>query len=541
MTLNFASESFQQQPRVMRNGIASEPEDAGNCKIVTGQTLIAWRRIAACIVTTIWADICIYQGSGAYMGWAVFLLSSSLVFWMGIGSRFHRSMSYWTLLGLSIGVARLTWQGNTIILICTMCGLLAWCMRLHGLVPGWRACGSYLLHLVPSAVWHWPQTLCHAFGLASCLRGTQWLPIAIPAVVCCLFSVLFIMANPAAIDWFSESLNITINHVIKLCTDIRFTQWIFWIFFGTLSFGLLVPVVVRATVSTKDIRSNDIRDFTLTRFLVGRNTLLSVVCLFSGYLIIETISIWGREFPVGFHYSGFAHQGAAWLTLALALTTLILGLIFPARTRQNEKTLLLQRLATVWMVLNWLLAIAAYNRLMIYVQYNGMTRMRIFGFLGITCVVVGLYWAIRRIKISQHLFWLLHRQVATVIGFIAFYSILPVDFLAHRYNTRCVSTGQLPPLVQITEQDLSEEAWLGLLPLLENEDPLIRDGMRAMLADKWITLGSPGAGWHSFQGSDWCLHSAVKRQLDLLSPFLEDAGRREQAVHAMRDFAYQWY
>lgn len=36
--------------------------------------------------------------------------------------------------------------------------------------------------------------------------------------------------------------------------------------------------------------------------------------------------MWFRPFPTGFHYSGYAHEGAFWLTVALAMATITLSL-----------------------------------------------------------------------------------------------------------------------------------------------------------------------------------------------------------------------
>ena len=44
-----------------------------------------------------------------------------------------------------------------------------------------------------------------------------------------------------------------------------------------------------------------------------RNTLLTVIALFAAYLVFEFKTLWFRVFPEGFYYSGYAHQGAAWL------------------------------------------------------------------------------------------------------------------------------------------------------------------------------------------------------------------------------------
>ncbi len=100
-------------------------------------------------------------------------------------------------------------------------------------------------------------------------------------------------------------------------------------------------------------------------------------------------TLWGREFPRGFHYSGYAHEGAAWLTLALAMATAGLSLVFAGRTLADPRLAVLRRWGNVWAIQNLLLAVAVYHRLHIYIGFNGMTRMRTVGIFGISCVVAG--------------------------------------------------------------------------------------------------------------------------------------------------------
>ncbi len=66
-------------------------------------------------------------------------------------------------------------------------------------------------------------------------------------------------------------------------------------------------------------------------FLVLRNTLAVVILVYAVYLSFEFHTLWFRAFPKGFYFSGYKHEGAAWLTIGLALATSILSLIFRGR------------------------------------------------------------------------------------------------------------------------------------------------------------------------------------------------------------------
>jgi hypothetical protein len=46
-------------------------------------------------------------------------------------------------------------------------------------------------------------------------------------------------------------------------------------------------------------------------YVAYRNMLVALILLFTAYLGFEFATLWFRAFPEGFHYSGYAHEGAA--------------------------------------------------------------------------------------------------------------------------------------------------------------------------------------------------------------------------------------
>ena len=111
--------------------------------------------------------------------------------------------------------------------------------------------------------------------------------------------------------------------------------------------------------------------------------------LFACYLGFELYYLWMREIPEGFYYSGYAHEGAAWLTVALAISTFTLGFIFHGALLAHPRIDTLKKLTWIWSAENFLLALCVYHRLYIYIGYNGMTRMRVVALFGIAAVVGG--------------------------------------------------------------------------------------------------------------------------------------------------------
>ena len=182
-----------------------------------------------------------------------------------------------------------------------------------------------------------------------------------------------------------------------------------------------------------------------------RNTLGTVILLFGVYLVFEFKTLWFREFPTGFGYSGYAHEGAAWLTVALGLSTATLSLIFRGTLLRDARLPRLRRLAWIWSIENLVLAAAVYNRLWIYVGFNGMTWMRTVAFFGITCVLVGFGLVVWKIIKQRNFAWLLRHHLLTLGLFVYLFALTPVDYLVHQYNVRRIMAGDSAPSVQITE------------------------------------------------------------------------------------------
>ncbi|MEZ6122352.1 MAG: DUF4153 domain-containing protein [Planctomycetaceae bacterium] len=194
----------------------------------------------------------------------------------------------------------------------------------------------------------------------------------------------------------------------------------------------------------------------------------------------------------------------------MALATLMLSLIFRGRTLADPRLNQLRRLAWIWSALNLLLAVAVYHRLLIYVDFNGMTRMRVIGFLGITSVVAGFGLVLVKLNTSRNFLWLIRRQLWVVLAAAILYSVLPVDVLIHHYNVRQILAGNHAPIVQITEHDVDDEALSTLVPLMSSSDEMIASGMRAFLESRRNRVqerlaAEKALGWTAWQKSAWTL------------------------------------
>jgi hypothetical protein len=276
-----------------------------------------------------------------------------------------------------------------------------------------------------------------------------------------------------------------------------------------------------------------------------RNTLIAVIALFAAYLVFEFRTLWFRDFPDGFYYAGYAHEGAAWLTAALAVATATLSLVFSGRILHDPRLSRLRWLAWIWSGLNLVLAFTVYRRLFIYIDFNGMTRMRTIGIFGISTVVAGFLLVIWKIAGNRDFTWLIQRQLWALAIAIYVFALTPVDSIVHAYNVRQILGGDLAPSVQITEHPLNPEGYLQLGPLVNCKDAIIRDGIRALLAEEHEAVKRRQAerkqlGWTTYQAADAHLLKKLDRDSHRWQDFRTES-RREAAIHRFRKYAYQWY
>lgn len=406
--------------------------------------------------------------------------------------------------------------------------------------------------------------------------------IVLPAVAFIVFGGIFIMANPDLVKSFHLGLsqffeNLT-NWLLNFSPNLSELLFLFattWVCIGLLRSDAS-PVD-----STSHVKAVSPHAAPAPLYEAWRNTLVVVIGLFAVYLVFEFQTLWFRVFPKGFHYSGYAHEGAAWLTIALALATLVLSALFRGAVLSDPRVGRLRFLTWIWSAENLILALAVFNRLFIYIGYNGMTRMRVIGLLGVASIVGGFIWVLVKIARNRSFLWLIHHQLWTVTFAAFLYAVLPVDMWVNRYNVRSILSGNPNASCQITEHATSTEGLLELAPLLECQDQTIRDGIKALLADvhDWIEgrkeysmppsetekafhwLNEPREqarrtvtraktpqlrrdwrtlGWTAYQMADDRLLQQLDSLKDQWQEYVDGDLRREK-YQTFRTYAYQWY
>lgn len=508
-------------------------------------------RFAICVVIAmvVLADFTLYKAYG-YAGPAVFFALAPVLLCLGIPARSLRpgSLILWTLIAWL--AYRLAANGNPALIISGFWLLAA-------LVYSFRRQTPFVLETLVFTAECFPGGYDFFKRINDSLRARLLPPveqgaprpiveILLPALSLLLFGGVFVMANPDMVNLVSG----TLGDFADLCWDfaVRFSPFevMFWAFVALLTGGLLRPVM-RPLVSPAlggDRLAWGTEQTPL--YAAFRNTLLALNCLFAVYLAFESRAFLSRVPPAGFTYSSYAHEGAAWLTVALGMATLTLSLIFRGLTLCDPRLSKLQTLAWVWTVLNLLLAFAVYNRMLIYIEYNGMTRMRVVALLGITSVVAGFGLVVLKLRRKRNFWWLVQRQL-WVLSFAAYlFYVLPVDSIVHRYNVNQILAGQKAPVVQITYHEISDEALPELLPLCNVDDELISQGIQAMLSQRYSPLKqdldeNEAFGWSAWQKHQKMVVNALDREREQWDTSGSIADRQDR-WNALKNFAFRtWW
>ena len=463
------------------------------------------------------ADFTLYHAQG-FMGPAVFLAAAATLLCIGIP---RPSLSICTLLVaalLAVLAVRLGWNGSGLQVAAGLWLLNALAVSLRGHLP-------FVLETLVFAAQCIPGGYNFYSGINSGIRRRvldpvdsgkpiRFMDVGLPLVSVVLFGGVFVMANPDLVSWMSGTMGSIVDAIRSFLFQFSLFEVAFWMVVAWLTGGLLRPLV-SPLVETLVGHDSNRQNFETPLYSAFRNTLLTVIGLFGVYLLFESRAFVSRTPPAGFTYSSYAHEGAAWLTLALGMATVTLSMIFRGLTLADPRVGKLQRLAWIWSGLNFLLAMAVYNRMLIYINYNGMTRMRTVALLGITSVVVGFALVLLKIQWKQTFPWLVRRQL-WVVSFAAYlYVVLPVDVLIHTYNVRQILSGNVAPIVQVTEHPIDDEALPVLVPLCQAEDRLISEGVKGLLTNRFGSIEDTLAenealGWTAWQlGRNRC-HESLK-------------------------------
>lgn len=508
--------------------------------------------IVCLLLIVVLCDVTIYRGNG-FAGYAALVAGVSVLLAVGVPSKRPQTATWVFAILVAGAAARLVWCGSGLSLAAGVVVMFGFAMSLVGRTP-------YLIHTAVFASQAFAaghHGLNHYWSSMAKMRPPSRVQnifaLILPVFALVVFGTLFVFANPDLVSAFSarfSDLFTVIGQWLENLTPAPL-EALFCIAAGWIAIGLLRPILPsaddKADPESREppVETGNTEPRPTPLFEAFRNTLLVVVGLFAAYLIFEFQTLWFREFPEGFHYSGYAHEGAAWLTVALALATVMLSLMFRGRVLNDPRLPMLRKLSWLWSIENVVLALAVYNRLSIYVNFNGMTRMRTVGLLGMTSVLVGFLLVVRKISKGHDFRWLVRRQLWTVAFAVYLYAVLPVDAWVMRHNVQRVLAGDLSPAVQISVHQTSAEGVLQLFPLTRCDDEIIREGVKAVLAQyqnysENLATKRTSLGWTSRQIADEELLRTLQESENDWSDYKNEPSR-STAITRFHEYAYQWF
>ncbi|MDP6059214.1 MAG: DUF4173 domain-containing protein, partial [Pirellulaceae bacterium] len=446
---------------------------------------------------------------------------------------------------LIVLVLKLLWCGSVLLVVFGFGLLAAVAMTLTGQCPYVLELAMFVSQTIRSgweAVLHYGRQ-CNRTSPA--ISSLPLINVILPATAFLIFSVIFVLANPDLFASISDRIGAFVSGMRRWMANFSPLEVIFWLVTAWLSLGLLRPWSGTLQSNILADRPAPQKPAPAPLFAAFRNTLLTVIGLFAVYLVYEFATLWFREFPQGFHYSGYAHEGAAWLTVALALATATLSMVFRGSVLNDPRLQHLRQLAWIWSGLNLMLALSVYNRLFIYIEFNGLTRMRMIGLFGISLVACGFILVIIKIARNDNTIWLVRRHLWALALAVYLFALTPVDTLVVQYNVGRILDGDEAPSVQMTVQTIGSEGVLGLQPLLSCRNDIIREGIQAMLANRFeraeeIAESRQREGWTTFQIADQRVLNGLRASQQQWQQ-LEDHSSREEAWQRFTDYAYQWY
>ena len=460
-------------------------------RLTPEQPPVRWRELLAVVLLVVLADVALYRAYG-FAGYAVFCAVAPLLLCLG-SPRPRLADGFW-LLGVLLAVlaARMFWSGSWLLVGCGAWLLVALAMTLSGLRPYVLETGVFASQSILAGyegLVHYRHSSDRLGPVAN--RGIG-LDVVLPLVALVAFGLLFIVANPDLLRAFGETIQSMLDTLRDWILGVSPTwqEVALWAAVLWVSVGLLRPVIggalAKEPAEDATRRSAAAASGPAPLYAPFRNTLITVIVLFAVYLVFEFATLWGHEFPKGFYYSGYAHEGAAWLTVALA-TGDRHALAHLPRPRARRRPIAAAATLGVDLVPGEPApgggGVSPPGHLYRLQRHDADADRRhsrhVMRGGGLPAGGLEDPPATR--------FHLAPAASALGAGAHASFSTRssPVDAIAQGYNVRRILSGDPAPSVQISVHPISAEGVPTLLPLLHCDDEIIRKGVRRCSPRGW--------------------------------------------------------
>jgi hypothetical protein len=355
-----------------------------------------------------------------------------------------------------------------------------------------------------------PSTLRHSIPV---LRGIL---LTLPILV--IFAALLAAADPV--------FSLRLERISALFRIEKIPEYIFRTFYIVIFAYLFAGIYLHALTTSQDKQLIGIEKPWLKPFLGFTEAAIVLICvnmLFATFVVIQFRYFFGGQANIleeGFTYAEYARRGFGELVV-VAFFSLLLLLCLSTVTKRSHPTTrrVFSALAILQVALLAVILVSAFQRLLLYEQAYGFTRLRtvthIFmvwlGILLVFLVIIELWARLRYFALAV---------LVVVLGFGFTLNILNIDaFIVHQNVTRSLDGAELDVEYLLT---LSNDS----IPTLSKiyADPALPTGLKNDLGSilvcraKLLSTMDP-IPWQSFHFSDYTAMNTLSSNHDDLISF----------------------
>ncbi|MBS2014190.1 MAG: DUF4173 domain-containing protein [Deltaproteobacteria bacterium] len=349
--------------------------------------------------------------------------------------------------------------------------------------------------------------------------------IAVPVLLVATFIGIFALANPLVARGLGFLTEATFPSFARIMTALG------------LGFGAILlarPALFRSKL-TED--TDTTLECTPRGLRMARNALLPLNVVFLAYNALDAAYLWAGAPPPNMTERQYAHEGAAWLTVAIVVLNVAVGVMFRGALAHDPQAKRVRVLAYAWLGQGLVLALGTFRRLSIHIATSGLSNLRILGIFGTALVTFGIVLVGMKLTRQRSFTWLVRRQLDALALATLTFSLLPTHRVSAPVNVSRAMAHEYQALVNVEEQAAEPESAVHLLPLLDHDDERIRRGVAALLLNERDALRAQAK--KSQRWADRDLASAMAlRGLEAATPRLDAVLGDVERPAAIQPFEY---
>lgn len=255
----------------------------------------------------------------------------------------------------------------------------------------------------------------------------------VPLLLCAVFIMLFVSANPLLESWLSRI------DIVALITQLVSGRSIFW----AVTLCLIWPLMrIRSLRNRKRVRPASAATVATLHPLdpLSNRTVRRSLVLFNALFAVQTAMdiayLWGgASLPNGMSHAAYAHRGAYPLVVT-ALLAAAFVLIAMRPSGSGERDPRIRPLILAWVGQNILLVLSALLRLDLYVEAYSLTALRIAAFVWMLLVMTGLVLILVQVLSRKSTGWLVSANALALALTLYAYSFVDTAVVIANFNFR---------------------------------------------------------------------------------------------------------